>query len=121
MAVVFRTSGIFAETLARAVQREPRIAERLLDFRKVKTLDPLSAFGKSDSSLSPPFSKLVPGLRHAHLTQDTSVFYTLEGTDPREIRLYGVFNHAESGTGDTPNIRRQKNLAQVLQNQNFPR
>ena len=120
MTTVFRTSSIFADSFVRAVKREPRVAQRLLDFRKSKTQDPLAPFGKSDTSLSAPFGSLVPKLRHAHLTQDTSVFYTLDGTDPREIKLYGVFNHAESGTGDTPNIRRQNALAKTLKGQTFP-
>lgn len=119
MAVVFRTSEIFADSFQRAVQREPRIAERILEFRRAKSLNPLAAFGASDTTMLGSFAQLVPKLRHAHLTQDTCVFYTLAGRDPTEIRIFGVFRHAESGTSTTPNIKRQKNLARVLQRQTF--
>jgi hypothetical protein len=59
----------------------------------------------------------VPKLRHVHLTRDFSLFYSVDGRDPTVIKLYGVFDHKQSGTGTPSNINRQKNLAKQLGNQ----
>ena len=45
------------------------------------------------------------------------MFYSVDGRDPTVIKLYGVFDHKQSGTGTPSNINRQKNLAKQLGNQ----
>jgi hypothetical protein len=119
MTVVFQTSGIFADSFLKAVQKDARVADRFREFSATKSADPTQAFGKSDSSFAAIFTDYVPKLRHAHLTQDISVFYTVSGRDPTLIKLYGVFSHAQSGTGTPTNIKKQKNLASQLKNQSF--
>ena len=55
----------------------------------------------------------------AHLTQDISVFYTIEGRNPTVIKLFGVFSHADSGTGTPSNIKRQQAVGKQMKNQVF--
>jgi hypothetical protein len=119
MAVVFQTSGIFAETFVKSVQKDARVAERFREFRKLKSADPTQAFGNSDTSFAGIFTEYVPKLRHAHLTRDLSVFYTVGHRDPTVIKLYGIFSHADSGTGTPRNVKKQKSLAAQLKNQTF--
>ena len=45
--------------------------------------------------------------------------YKIEGKNPMLIKLYGVFAHSETGTGTPGNIKKQKNVAQTLGNQNI--
>lgn len=117
MEVKFRSSPLFAETFA----RHPEIEPRLRSFLDLKTRDPLLAFGKKDETFHGEgiLNRAVPGLRHAHLTRDISVLYTLGGRNPTVINLYGVFTHDESGTGQPANRKKQQSLANRLANQAF--
>jgi hypothetical protein len=117
MAVRFRYCPLFAETFA----RHPEVESRLKSFIDLKTWSPLQAFGKKDETFSGGgiFNKTIPGLRHAHLTMDISVLYTIGGRDPTTIDLYGIFTHAESGTGQPSNLKKQRSLAARLANQAF--
>jgi hypothetical protein len=63
-----------------------------------------------------PIAQAVPKIRHVHITQDISLFYTIEGRNPTVIKLYGLFTHAESGTSNTAKIKQQKSFAQRLKN-----
>jgi len=99
----------------------PNLAAKFADFVGTKTENPVQQFGKNDTQMlsAGPLGKAVPGIRHAHLTQDLSIFYTLSGRDPTVFNLYGIFSHRDSGTGNNANPRAQKSLAQQLQNQLF--
>lgn len=117
MVVKFRSSPLFAETFA----RHPEIEGRLRSFLDLKTRDPLQAFGKKDETFHGEgiFNRAIPGLRHAHLTRDISVLYTIGGRDPTVISLYGIFTHDESGTGQPANRKKQQSLAGKLAGQTF--
>ena len=80
---------------------------------ELKRANPNQAFGSSDKPFisSGFFSAAVPGIRHAHLTFDLSIVYKVEGNI---ITLYGFFTHDELGTGQPPNLRRQKGVSQQL-------
>lgn len=91
------------------------------EFIASKKQNPLQPFGSKDFPMNPgaPLGRAVPGLMHAHLTQDVSVFYTLHGKQPRYIDIYGVFRHGDIGIGNTANRKTQKKYANKFANQRF--
>lgn len=121
--VVFQTCKLFEQSLADKILGEPRIIPKFEEFKKAKEFDPMKPFGPSDKPFSSlgVFKKAVPGetLLHAHLDRDNSVVYSLSGRNPTVIKLYGIFNHADLGTGNPPNIKRQKGMATQFGNQDF--
>lgn len=101
-------------------KKNTRVLRKLKEFIDFKRQNPLELFGGSDRPYTGEFLKrAVPNLvmRHAHLTHDDSILYTIEGVDVKTIKLYGVFSHDDSGTGQPPNINRQQSLANKLSNQ----
>ena len=98
----------------------PAIAESLADFIATKQANPIAPYGSSDKSnpADTPMAKYIPKIRHAHLSQDVSVFYTVSG-NPTELRLYAILSHADAGTGQPTNHKRQTGLAKKLKNQVF--
>jgi len=121
MAVAFKISPLFKKTLADLAAQNPRLIDRVEAFKNFKSQNPLASFGSSDKPLSGTgyFSKAVPGIKHAHLTRDISIWYTVSGRDPTEFKLYGMFTHHDTGTGEPPNLKRQKSAAEWLKNQPF--
>lgn len=121
MSVVFKHSPEYVSTLAKWAINAPHLAEKIAEFKKVKSANPMQPFGKNDSRMvaAAPLGKAIPGLRHAHLTQDLSLFYTLGGANPHVFHLYGIYSHKESGTGNPSNVKIQKSLGQRMQNQVF--
>ena len=121
MAVVFKTSPLFRETLTNLAQNNPNLIARFEAFKNLKSQNPLANFGSSDkpSAGKGIFAKEAPGIKHAHLTKDISVWYTISGRDPTEIKLYGVFTHHDTGTGEPANRRKQSAAAERLKNQSF--
>ena len=98
----------------------PGVKEAMKAFIAQKKTDPLSKFGSKDYPLGNHFDKEVPGILHAGLTHDKSVFYRLSGSgDTRHIHLYGIYGHDEAGFGQPPNIKKQKSLSKKLGNQEF--
>jgi hypothetical protein len=120
-AVIFKTCAEYVSTLAKWAIGNPAVIQKIQEFRAVKTANPMQPFGKNDSRLisTGPLGRAVDGLRHVHLTQDLSLFYTLSGSKPQVFHLYGIYSHNESGTGNSPNIKVQKNLGKRLSNQTF--
>jgi len=112
---VVRTSNLFNVNDYDSV-----VAEKFKDFVATK-MNNLALYGSRDSAMNSkaPLGNTIDGLRHAHLTQDVSVFYRIHGRDPRYLDIYGLFRHQDSGTGNTPNIKRQKKLAQKFSNAKF--
>ena len=97
-----------------------KLADRFEEFLKTKKQNAMQPFGKVDK----PFAgdgflrNAIPNetLIHAHLTHDISIIYSISGKDPRILKLYGVYSHDEMGTGQPPNIKKQKQLASRLSN-----
>lgn len=121
MAVRFETSPLFDETVKDTVSKNPKILALLKDFMATKSANPLAPYGNSDKSSASNgvFNMEVPKIRHAHLTHDISVWYTLSGKDPHVIRLYGIFTHDESGTGQPASNNKQRKLAKKMARQSF--
>lgn len=114
--VEFVYGPMWEESLANAIKDTPNILQKVKEFRDVKQGSPLASFGTSDNTFISGgiYKSYLPKARKAHLTQDYSIIYELSGRDPTLIKLYGVFNHADLGTGQPPNIKLQKNMAKRL-------
>ena len=115
--VLFQTCSLWQETVKGKTQQRPVLAEKIQDFLRAKEADPTKPFGSSDYAFSHILGDL--GLRHAKLTADWSLLYTVSGRTPTIIKLYGIFSHDELGTGQPANIKRQKNMKQQLSNQTY--
>lgn len=122
VAVKFRRCPLFTETLQEKLGKGgQQLADRLADFLKIKEQDPMQRFSSKDA----PFSSdgilkyAIPNetLMHSHLLHDLNILYTIQGKNPTVIKLYGVFTHDELGTGQPPNVKRQKQISQKLSNQ----
>ena len=120
-AVEFLVSPLFVETFRQKISGNTSVAKKFEEFKDFKINNPLQNYGAKDYPMlsQGPIGKAVPGMRHAHLTQDISIFYTIEGRNPTKIKLYGLFSHADSGTGNASNIKRQQTLGKQLKNQTF--
>lgn len=118
---VIATCNLFNETLVDKSKTYADLKKAVEDFIQAKKANPLAAYGKSDTRFITQgnLAGYVPKLAHAHVTQDLSIFYTLDGSNPRVIKLYGVFSHADSGTGNTPNMKRQVSLGKRMAGQTF--
>jgi len=116
--VEIRKSRMFDQTVAEKADQLPNLPAKIQEFLTFKSANPGQPWGKDTPFIAAgPLARALPKLRHVHLTRDLSLFYTIGGRDPIMIRLYGVFNHKESGTGTPSNINRQKSLARQLDNQ----
>ena len=80
-------------------------------------MSPLEPFGPTDQPFSAHgiLKHAVSGenMKHAHLTHDISILYTMQGQPPL-IKLYGIFSHDELGTGQPPKIKDQKRVISRL-------
>jgi hypothetical protein len=91
------------------------VTAKFKDFVEWKNLK-LDAYGSKDYPMNSraPLGSMVPGLMHAGLTQDVSVFYKIHGRKPRYLDIYGLFRHKDIGIGNTPNIKKQQKYAKVF-------
>lgn len=112
---------LFRETAAKYARGNPLVLQKYVDFLKTKQENPIAPFGSSDkrNAADSPMSQEVPGIKHAHLTHDVSVFYTLSGANPAVLRVYAILTHDEAGTGQPTNRKVQKSVAQRMSNQTF--
>lgn len=67
-------------------------------------------FGGSDKKFRADgnFGTRIRNVAHAHLTDDISVAYLVDGD---QLNIYGVYTHDALGTGQPANINRQKQVA----------
>lgn len=121
MAVRIETCELFTSSVVDATKQDSNIRQLIKDFVDFKSKDPTARYGGKDESLSPQgiYTNEIPKIRKAHLTRDMSIWYTISGKDPHVIRLYGVFDHRESGTGTPDNRKKQRTLASRMSNQKF--
>jgi hypothetical protein len=117
--VVFETGPMWEQSLSAAIKDSPNVIKKLKEFQALKASTPMKAFGTNDKPFAPAgiFKQYLPKALKAHLTPDISIIYELSGRNPTRIKLYGVFTHAEMGTGQPPNMKIQKNLAKRLANE----
>jgi hypothetical protein len=121
MSVIFKYCPLFKQTHKQQTEALPGLAKKVEAFINAKAADPLSAFGNKDTQMNSkaPLGSAVPKLKHVHLTKDISLFYTISGANTIEFKLYGIFTHKDTGTGDSPNLRTQQALAKKLASQSF--
>ena len=119
--VVFRTCNLYKETLVDKARAYPVIGQKMQEFRKFKSENPLQQYGATDKPFAGKgnFGTVISGLRHAHLTHDIMIVYTISGRNPTVFNLYGIFSHDELGIGQPPNVKRQKAQAKRMTNQQF--
>ena len=115
MAVEIKRCQLFNETLAFHLQNTPGIARSYAEFIRTKEADPMQKYGPSDYPMTGPFK----GHRHAHLSQDVSIVYTISGANPHILKLYMVGSHVELGTSRTPNPKKQMQVAKQINRQQF--
>lgn len=117
-------SPLFQETAAMYARSNPKVLERYMEFLKVKMENPIAVFGSTHTDKKnpdgTPMAQEIPGIRHAHLTHDISVFYTISGSNPSVLRLYALLSHDKAGTGQPINFKVQKSVAKKMSNQVFP-
>jgi mRNA-degrading endonuclease YafQ of YafQ-DinJ toxin-antitoxin module len=91
---------------------------RLKEFLATKRNDLQMPFGGSDSKFvaNAPLGRAVPGLRHAHITQDYSIVYKVDGGS---LYLYGVYSHNDLGTGNASKEKTQQQMATRFANMKF--
>jgi hypothetical protein len=72
-------------------------------------------FGNSDKRFisGKIFNTAVPDISHAHLTHNISIVYKIEDN---VLYLFGVYTHDDLGTGQPPNINKQKGKAASFAN-----
>jgi mRNA-degrading endonuclease YafQ of YafQ-DinJ toxin-antitoxin module len=114
--VKFTEGSLWEKSLVAAAKDTPNIVSKIAEFIKFKEQNPLTPFGNNDKQFTSGgvFKLAMPKARKAHLTSDISIIYELSGKNPIIIKLYGVFTHAELGTGQPPNLKIQKNMAKKL-------
>jgi len=110
--VEFQVCDLFVKTL----KANPQVVKTFMQFKAAKATNPTAAFGSSDYPFRHSFLK---GYIHAKLTFDVSIIYSISGGDSKVIKLYGIFSHDDSGTGQPPNLNRQQSLGKKLGNQQF--
>lgn len=95
-----------------------RLAKGDNSFMHVKRQNPNQSWGSSDKHFKGGgvFTRLVPGLKHAHLAHDLNLVYLVKGNT---VYLFGVWTHDELGTGTPPNPRRQQSMATQFANATF--
>lgn len=115
--VNFKKSKQFDLTFSKWSENNSSLKQKLVDFINTKSNNPIEKFGASDY----PFSNTgsYSGLQHAHLTQDLSLVYSIAGSNPVDIFLYGIYSHAELGTSRPPNIKVQKSMGTKIKNMFF--
>lgn len=121
MPVKFETCALFHESVVAAVRKDKDLIDKIKDFEAFKSKDPMAPYGSTDKMNHPEgiFATEIPKMRHAHLAHDMSIWYTISGRDPHVIKLYGVFNHDDSGIGQPPNRKKQRSLATRMAHQAF--
>lgn len=112
---VFRRCDSYKQTYLQKVKPYDSVRRKFADFMELKRWNPTQPFGKSDKLFLGTgfFIRAVPNLKHAHITQDLSIVYKLDGGT---IWLYGFYTHDELGTGQPPNKRIQDAMATRIAN-----
>lgn len=116
--VRFRRSDLYKETYLEKIQINPALRKKFRDFMELKRNDINARFGSKDGNFTSdgPYIREVPGLRKARITQDIRIVYKVVGN---ELYLYGFFTHKDLGTGQPPNINREKMMAKKFANTKF--
>lgn len=119
--VKIKQCPFFKETSAKHMPGNTAIQKSFENFIRTKVENPIASYGSSDKNnpAGTPMAREIPKIRHAHLTRDLSIFYTVSGSDPSELKLYAILSHDDAGTGQPVNFKKQKSIARKMANQEF--
>jgi len=114
--VVFVEGSMWIPSVVSAQKDTPNILQKIQEFMRFKEANPLAQYGTNDKPFTGNgiYKQYLQKAVKAHLTPDIAIVYELSGRNPTTIKLYGVFTHADLGTGQPPNIKIQKNMAKRL-------
>lgn len=113
--VVVDVCPMFDETFARHVTGDDQLKRKLSEFIAFKINNPIGKFGSKDSGdAGNMFGREVDGIRHAYITHNLRIWYTVSGMNPRHLRLYAILSHDESGTGQPNKTQVMKNVAKQM-------
>jgi hypothetical protein len=125
MLTIYANDELF-KTISLYSNQKSVIVNKLKEFIAHKIKYPVNGYvpkqipgyGSSDRKFIPGghFDQAVNGIAHAHLTHNISIVYLIEGD---KLHLYGVYTHDAIGTGNPPNIPRQKSAAARWSNMSF--
>lgn len=120
MATVIKQSALFREHAAKYLVKGSAVEKAFVDFIATKLGNPIAPYGSTDKAnpIGTPMAMEVPKIRHAHLSHNISIFYTVSG-NPTVIRLYGMMSHDEAGIGQPVNKKRQTGVAKQFSRQEF--
>jgi len=116
-----------ADTINQYSNQKDVLIQKLKDFTNHKLQYPSngggtagqnSGFGSSDKKFRTDgnFGISVRNISHAHLTDNISVTYLVDGD---RLNIYGVYTHDAIGTGQPANVNRQKQIATRWSNMKF--
>jgi hypothetical protein len=114
------------DTLNQYTNQKSVLIQKLKEFTDHKLRYPCNGdagtkcpgFGGSDKKFKSTgnFANQVKNIAHAHLTDNISVTYLVDGD---RLQIYGVYTHDEIGTGQPRNDKRQKQVATRWKNLRF--
>lgn len=114
------------KTISKYTNQKKLLVKRLKEFILHKMKYPANGsipgqypgFGSSDKKFKSGgnFGKETKGIAHAHLTDNISITYLVDGD---KLNLYGVYTHDSIGTGQPPNMNRQQQMAAQWSNMTF--
>ena len=109
---------LFLDSYIEKVRSNKVLLNKIATFLRKKVEDPLIPVGNDRPLLSKgPYGSMVPGIWHAHLNLDISIWYVYVGGSNPTLKLYGVFTHEETGTGQPAKIQKQQTMAAKMANQ----
>lgn len=112
-----RTCALFRKSSI-GYARDARVRDKIRDFIKFKSEQPMQPFGAKDKLFASGSS--LRGYYHAGLTFDVSIVYKFGKADGQTtLDLYAVYSHDELGSGSPPNQKRQDNAASRFANQDM--
>jgi mRNA-degrading endonuclease YafQ of YafQ-DinJ toxin-antitoxin module len=118
MPVAVEQCPLFISSYVDKVRINKVLLNKVIEFVQKKAADPLMPVGNDRPLTSKGvFSLAIPGIRHAHLNLDISIWYVYVGGTSPTLRLYGLFTHAETGTGQPAKIQKQQSMATKMSNQ----
>ena len=121
MGVIVARCKLFNETAQKYLLPGSALRKSFDRFVETKLTNPIASYGSSDKTnpAGTPMAQAVPKIRHAHLSSDISIFYTVSGANPTVLRLYALLSHSEAGTGQPLNKRKNQGMATKMANQEF--
>lgn len=110
---------MYKESRDEKTAKHPELKQKIREFILAKEIAPTGQFGSVDkkSPAGTPFVTIAPDVKHAHLNSDISIWYKITGSNPTVLRLYGVFTHDETGTGQPNKIAKSRAVAKRMAQQ----